>query len=285
MQFLLVFALLAVIALSFMFGAPTYAALYQLPGMNQLNSPFRWVYALSFALAVMAGLGVSMLAGNGAADANWLGRILLVAGGGLGIGAGIAWARLRPLRSRYLNRSSRAVALADGAFADGRALFSYLLPQVLLLAALLMLSGAALLWASRSRVAVRWQLLALALVPRATCCWRPMVLIQPVIPPCWTFTPPAIQFLQGQSGHFRITSLEDERPGGPILVANSGMRYGLDDVRGYDSIIPAGYVATMRSLQPAQNLDHNRISPLFTAPHKNHAGYETALGVRPAESA
>ena len=40
------------------------------------------------------------------------------------------------------------------------------------------------------------------------------------------------------------------------------MRYGLDDIRGYDSIIPAGYVATMRALQPQHLLDHNQIAPL-----------------------
>ncbi len=272
-QFLLIFAMLALIALSFMFGAPTYGLLYQLPGMNQLNSPFRWVYALSFALAVMAGLGMHLLAER-RCQPVWLGRMLLLAGGGLGLCAAIAWLGFDRFAATF-DRIVQTVALADGAFADGRALFSYLLPQALLLAALLALSGVALLWACRAR-GNRWQLLALALVA------GDLLLafggFNPASDPALLdFTPPAIEFLRGQNGFFRITSLEDERAGGPILVANSGMRYGLDDVRGYDSIIPAGYVATMRSLQPAHNLDHNRISPLFTAPHKNHAGYETAL--------
>ncbi|MXX84087.1 MAG: oligosaccharide flippase family protein [Chloroflexi bacterium] len=273
-QFLIAFALLAVVALSFMFGAPSYGLLYQLPGMNQLNSPFRWVYALSFALAVMAGLGMNMLAER-RCKASWLGRMLLVAGGGLAVCAAFSWLRFESFAALF-DRFVETVALADGAFADGRALFSFLLPQGLLLVALLALSGFALLWASRAH-GHRWQWLALALVGGdlllASAGFNPAS-----DPALLDFTPPSIEFLQGQRGHFRITSLEDERPGGPILTANIAMRYGLDDVRGYDSIIPAGYVATMRSLQPAHNLAHNRISPLYTAPHKNHAGYEKALG-------
>ena len=55
------------------------------------------------------------------------------------------------------------------------------------------------------------------------------------------------------------------------------MRYGLDDIRGYDSIIPASYVAAMRALQPQYMLDHNQIAPLYTDPNLNHAGYERTL--------
>ena len=272
-QHLLIFAILALLALSFMFGAPSYALVYQLPGMNQLNSPFRWVYALSFALAVMAGLGMTLLAQQRYRPL-WLARALLGAGAGLGACAALAWLAYDNFAALF-DRIVQLAALADGAFADGRALFSFLLPQALLLAALLALSGVVLLWAARARGS-GWQLLALALV--AGDLLLAFSGFNPASDPALLdFTPPAIEFLRGQSGHFRITSLEDERAGGPILIANSGMRYGLDDVRGYDSIIPAGYVATMRALQPAHNLAHNRISPLYTAAHKNHAGYETAL--------
>src|SRR5262249_55425553 len=42
----IIMALLGLIALTFMFGLPTYALIYILPGINQLHSPFRWVFAL-----------------------------------------------------------------------------------------------------------------------------------------------------------------------------------------------------------------------------------------------
>ncbi len=56
---ILLFAALALLALTFMFGLPTYALLYYgLPGVNQLHSPFRWVFALTLCVAVLAGFGV-----------------------------------------------------------------------------------------------------------------------------------------------------------------------------------------------------------------------------------
>ena len=56
------FATLALLSLSFVFGTPLYAILYYgLPGINQLHSPFRWVYPLSICVAVLAGYGVEYL--------------------------------------------------------------------------------------------------------------------------------------------------------------------------------------------------------------------------------
>ncbi len=272
-QYLVIFGALALLALFFMFGAPIYSLVYQLPGMNQLNSPFRWVYALTLALAVMAGLSLHMLSTQ-RIRASWLGRMLLLAGAGLGFGAGIVFVAFDQFQAQF-DRLLQGLALADRAFADGRAFFSYMLPQVLILAALLLGTGLVFWLAVRGRGG-RWAWLAVALVAidllLASYGFNPAS-----DPALLDFMPPSVEFLQGQRGHFRITSLEDGRSPGPIMVANSGLRYSLDDVRGYDSIIPAGYVATMRSLQPWHNLDHNRISPLQTAPEKNHAGYETAL--------
>jgi O-antigen/teichoic acid export membrane protein len=49
------------------------------------------------------------------------------------------------------------------------------------------------------------------------------------------------------------------------MQANLGMRYGLDDVRGYESIIPKQYVDFMGQLEPPVQLDFNRIAPLYTS--------------------
>ncbi|MDA0243016.1 MAG: oligosaccharide flippase family protein [Chloroflexi bacterium] len=50
-------------SLAFIFGTPLYAILYYgLPGINQLHSPFRWVFPLSLAVAVLAGFGMEYVA-------------------------------------------------------------------------------------------------------------------------------------------------------------------------------------------------------------------------------
>jgi O-antigen/teichoic acid export membrane protein len=94
------------------------------------------------------------------------------------------------------------------------------------------------------------------------------------------FTPPAIQWLQGQPGHWRFTTLDDpSRP--PLMNANMGWRYGLDDIRGYESIIPMQYVDYMRELAPQGQLPYNRVAPLYTADDYNHfGGYHRALDSR-----
>ncbi len=59
----IIFLILALLGLSFMFGLPTYRLLYLLPGVDQLHSPFRWIYAVTLSVAVLAGLGADRLAG------------------------------------------------------------------------------------------------------------------------------------------------------------------------------------------------------------------------------
>ena len=56
------FVFLAVISLAFMFGTPLYAILYYgLPGINQLHSPFRWIWPYTISIAVLAAIGVDRL--------------------------------------------------------------------------------------------------------------------------------------------------------------------------------------------------------------------------------
>ena len=57
-----IFALLSVISVRFIFGTIAYAILYYgLPGINQLHSPFRWVFPLTLCLAALAGFGAEAL--------------------------------------------------------------------------------------------------------------------------------------------------------------------------------------------------------------------------------
>ena len=275
-SWLALFGLLAGAALSFMFGAATYSLVFQLPGMNQLNSPFRWVFALTLATAALAGIGLHLLCevgGRWRRVALLFGLAQLVAGLGLLLGVAAIqaeFARFEPL----LNRLVTELAGADRAFADGRMFFSYLQPQLLTLGGLLLVGGVLFLGLAWRR---SWLWASLALIVTAVDLLIASYGFNPASDPLLLdFKPPAIEFLQGQAGRFRVTSLE--RPGdGPILPPNTGMRFGIDDIRGYDSIIPAAYVATMRALQPQHLLAHNQIAPLYTDESRSPAGYQRLL--------
>ena len=56
------FASISLVSLAFIFGTPLYAILYYgLPFINQLHTPFRWVFPLSLFIAALAGFGVDYL--------------------------------------------------------------------------------------------------------------------------------------------------------------------------------------------------------------------------------
>jgi O-antigen/teichoic acid export membrane protein len=79
------------------------------------------------------------------------------------------------------------------------------------------------------------------------------------------FTPPVIEWLQAQRAPnqpWRLTSFDG--PDEKTLNANSAMRYGLEDVRGYDSIIPKQYVEYMKRIHPQGELLYNRVAALYT---------------------
>jgi hypothetical protein len=61
---------------------------------------------------------------------------------------------------------------------------------------------------------------------------------------------------------WRLTSFD--MPGEKLLNANSGMHYGIEDVRGYDSIILRTYVKYMERIQPQWDLLYNRIGPIYS---------------------
>ena len=96
------------------------------------------------------------------------------------------------------------------------------------------------------------------------------------------FTPPALEWLQGQDaearaageGPIRITTYD--APGEALLNANIPWMFGLEDVRGYDSIIPKQYTDYMALIAPQFQLDYNRVAPLA-------ADQPGALGVARSE--
>jgi O-antigen/teichoic acid export membrane protein len=274
----LIFMALTGVALTFMFGLPTYALLYYgLPGINQLHSPFRWVLAVTLGVAVLAGLGADALArGDGlklARRFGWVG----VALGGLTL-AGLVITRLayEPFAPLF-QRLVESLALADQAFSDGRMFYSVQFFNVLMLGGMLLGAGVVLLLAGGGR---RWRGMRL---------WQPaavgLVAVDLMLasggfnpasdPALLDFTPPSIGWLKDQPGDWRYISIDEPALGerGKILNANMTWRYGLDDVRGYESIIPKPYVETMWNFAPQVQLDFNRVAPLYPDYQYDAMGY------------
>ncbi len=83
------------------------------------------------------------------------------------------------------------------------------------------------------------------------------------------FTPPAIQFLQqrvAEEEPWRLTTYQVQTPDSTkTLNANIPWLKGLQDIRGYDSIIPRQYVEYMAAIEPQGELLYNRIAPIYGA--------------------
>ncbi len=264
----LAFALLALVSLTFMFGLPNYGLIYPLPGINQLNTPFRWVFGVTISIAILAGFGADALTRSPRAVRR-TGFALCAAGVLILVGllmARVTYAQIEPLIEDYVigtvdpetGTVTGGMALAAGRFADARMFFSYQFPQVLALGLLVMASGV-VFWLAGHRRGL-WHLLAVAVVAVdlliATGGFNPAS-----DPALLDFTPPVIEWMQEQDG--RYTVIDNPPIHDNLLNANMTLRYGLDDIRGYDSIIPLQYVDYMRRTAPQPQLDFNRIAPLY----------------------
>ncbi len=179
------FVALSVLSVAFIFGTPLYALLYYgLPFIDQLHTPFRWVFPLALAVAALAGIGTDTVAGSGwrvakgitgaeaassdagrtAAEgtarpathhsplasrvAHLLSYVALV--GGLLTLGGLLFSRLAyGLVDGLVERVFWGLAGAADAFPSAAAFYSYHFWNVLVLGVLLTLSGALLRYAGR----------------------------------------------------------------------------------------------------------------------------------------
>ncbi len=109
-----------------------------------------------------------------------------------------------------------------------------------------------------------WSLAAIALLI-ADLWWMGHGFNPAVDPKLLAFKPPVVTWLQNQQTPdqpWRLTAYAtpgDEQ----LFLANVGMVYGLEDVRGYDSNIPEQYAAYMARYQPQTDLQYNRIAPSY----------------------
>lgn len=221
-----------------------------------------------------------------------------LAGRGVGLaGAGVLLVLLisRFWAAPFIALGERVIAgsdLAQAAFSDGALFWSYEAGRLLQFGFMLLAAGAVLLLArsplgqrrligaaSRQAEAAAladaeftwsvglrvWQALALILL------FLDLWLIGGVFNPrakadLLDFRPPAVQWLQQQTDPgqpWRFTTLQDPAEQ-KTFNANLGMLAGLQDVRGYDSIIPKQYADTMGQLQTQGDLLYNRIAPIYT---------------------
>lgn len=273
------FALLAFVSINFVFGTPLYALLYRLPFIGQLHSPFRWIFPFSLSLAVLAGMGAMYLSGGGrrttSTQSPFTGqntqRIVgwpAFWGGLAGVGALLLVLVFRGPVLRVADAYVRSHELTAKAFRDGQMMVSYQWRNLIIFFLMLAASGAVLRvsrcpiylprWMSGANA---WKALALAvLIVDLLLFGRGF---NPAVEPrLLEFRPPVVDFLQKDVSLYRITSYN--APGENTFSANVGMFYGLHDVRGYDSIIPKQYADYMGLISRQNQLEYNRIAPLWT---------------------
>lgn len=268
----LLFLLISLFSVLFAFGTPLYALLYYgLPGISQLHSPFRWIFPLMFCLAALAGYGAQALheahtqpTSRLFRAARPLGYGLIGAGAALLIsliGARIAYGQVRLLiQSIYDN-----LAGANLAYPSPEVFFSVKAREIFLFALLLIGSGI-VVRVSRCPIYLRripiWQIAAVALL--STDLISASYGFNPAADPKWLhFEPPAITWLRAQSPQeWRLTTYQAPNTTA-TLNANMAWRFGLQDIRGYDSIITRQYVAYMQQIAPQSQLLYNRIAPIY----------------------
>ncbi len=269
----IIFASLGGLALTFMFGLPTYALLFKLPGIDQLHSPFRWIFALTLCLAALAAFGWDALLKNsllqrGRRLTAGFGSALIMIGLGIWIALGLGYA-LFPQLEPTLTRLIGSLALAENAFTDAQMFFSYQFTNLFTFGGLILAGGVLifvtprLLTTSRKITSLIKLAPALLIALDLTIAWWGF---NPASNAEWLdYVPPSIAWLQDQEGDWRYTTLNDPTTAAPdLLQANMTMRYGFDDIRGYESIITRQYVDYIATLAPQVQLDHNRVSPLYT---------------------
>ena len=315
----ILFAVLAVLSVSFIFGLPTYALLYYgLPFINQSHSPFRWVWPLTLSVAVLAGFGAERLQRLHAQKTAPVrrtygiqiptGRVVSVLAWACIGGGGAALALLVLSRAFYgqiegvVQRIFEGLALAPEAFPDGRAFYSFEAQNVLIFALTLIAAGVVL------RLALSKLSLPLPNGAERLPLWEALAVILIAVDlggAMWGFypandprlldvTPPAISRLQADTLMGRSADLPPgdyspylwrfmpyEVPGADTMNANIGWLNHLQDGAGYDSLIPAQYADYMRVIQPQDDLAYNRIAPIYTThPDALDSPLLDLLGVR-----
>ena len=292
------FIFLALLSVAFVFGTPLYGLLYYgLPFIDQLHTPFRWVFPLAVAVAVLAGIGADAIANtkyeirdtsSERPQLMWrnarrftrisylVSRISLLAGLlvlAVLLLSRIAYASL----AGFVEQTFWGLAGAADAFPTAAAFYSYQFWNVLAFGVLLTLSGVLLTFSTERPVAGDLPESGPRHPPLATRLFfllaAALIIIDLYLASAGfhtaapadllAFTPPAVTWLQEQPGDWRLTTYDPA--GSAPLNANTPWLYDLMDVRGYDSIIPRQYTDYMAAIEPQNGLAFNRIQPIGSA--------------------
>ncbi|MCS6802511.1 MAG: oligosaccharide flippase family protein [Chloroflexota bacterium] len=276
------------------FGTPLYFLIWQIPGVNQLHTPFRWVYPATFCLAVLAALGAETLlrrrsdmpallpasatqqdpaaqplgggdqlpaeTAPGARPDRIAKRLALgCAALGLAIGAAIALSRLAlgPTLAAAEALLARSTSLRR-AFPTAEMFYSYEAGVVAGFALMLLLVAAAFWIVSRRPTA---GVVAIGVVTAVdlTVAFGGFNTASPVR--LAEFVPPSIAAIKADPGLFRITSFNYD----DTLRPNSNMLFGLPDIRGYDTVILRSYVDYWSLMEPPSGLLYSMINKLTEA--------------------
>ncbi|MSQ28535.1 MAG: hypothetical protein EXR51_10445 [Dehalococcoidia bacterium] len=264
------FAGFALVCLLLAFGTPLYAVLFNLPGLNQLHSPFRWLYPYAFCGAVLAGLAFDALMGaasaarsapQNVASSSLLGRGLLAAGVALTAGLAASWF-MAPVTLEWAQRARERSAALAAAFPAPEMLYSYETRNLGWFALLLLLGGAALTWFSGRRRLLTTVICGMVLLDLLAF-GNGFVTFGSPVP--LNARPPAFEWLKAQPGPFRIAAAG----AGDLAPPNSAALAGIDDIRGYESIIPRAYVDFWKLLEPPVDLIYNRLNHFRDGEHLN----------------
>ncbi len=274
---------LAVVSLLFAFGTPLYALLfYGVPGYKQLHSAFRWVFPYTVAMAALAGFGLQFALQRsenttnarstplrGFAWITFLGGLLIVAAALFSVAAP---GPFQALGQRVVNSSD----LARNVFANGQDFWGYQWRNILHFGAFTLLAGLWLLLSDTPGWVVRLPLPRGRILAAAALGLLLLDLylvtghFNPAVDPALLdVTPPSVAYLQQQNAadqqagsYWRMTTFEGAGTT-KTFNANTPWLLGLQDVRGYDSIIPKQYVNYMQAIEQQGQLLYNRISPFY----------------------
>jgi O-antigen/teichoic acid export membrane protein len=263
---------LGLIAASFAFGLPTYRLLYVLPGIEQLRTPFRWTFPLLLAVTVLAGLGADRLSWRVPSRSARIAALVAATFGAAALGI-LATAWLYPQRwVSIMSTVAEAVPGADtvalAAFPDMGAFAGYAYLQSVHGAAFLLLGGLTVALLVRSRGAgIAWYT-ACALAA-ADLLLASRGFLPAVDPDLSTLKPQSVSIVQDAVDvkWGRVVGFGD----GKALWPNSLMRFGVPDLRGYDSLIPAWTAESISRIEDQSDwLQYNRIGDLTEPASLNH---------------
>ncbi len=271
----LFFIILAFFSFAFVFGTPLYALLYYgLPFINQLHTPFRWVWPLAIAVAALAGFGVDFLLwpekpdpsereAQSNSSQSGFATVKILIGAGILAGIGVlsilllSWIFFEQIEPQ-IESVFQNLALASSAFESTRAFYSYEFWQVLTFGALLLVSVVVLWLGVRGKRRLFLVLAALLIIGDIFLANRGFNAAED--PALLAYKPALIAWLEEQPGYWRLTSYTPH--GDKPLNANTPWLFDLQDIRGYDSIIPKQYTNYMAAVEPQNELAYNRVQPI-----------------------